>query len=114
MDHEGVDPARLTALGESAGGLLVAAAVNHAPGLFRSVVLKVPFVDVLNTMRDQSLPLTIHEYDEWGNPCDRPTFYSLFRLDPYVQLGLQPKLDTLPNMLGTQLVVAFADHSNTR
>ncbi|MCY4471889.1 MAG: S9 family peptidase [Kistimonas sp.] len=65
---------RLLAEGGSAGGLLVAASLNRAPELFAGAVLNVPFVDVLNTMLDPGLPLTVTEYDEWGDPAD-PAVY---------------------------------------
>lgn len=56
--------------GSSAGALLVAAALNQNPQLFGAVVLKFPFLDLVNTMMNPKLPLTVHEYDEWGNPRD--------------------------------------------
>lgn len=62
------DPDRVFAMGESAGGLLMGAVVNLRPDLFRGVVAGVPFVDVLTTMLDPTIPLTTNEYDEWGNP----------------------------------------------
>ena len=69
--------------GASAGGLLVGAAVNMRPDLFRVVVAEVPFVDVLNTMLDPSIPLTILEYEEWGNP-EKPEFYNYMKTySPY-------------------------------
>jgi len=61
-------PEKLVIGGGSAGGLLMGAVVNARPDLFRVVIAHVPFVDVLNTMLDPSIPLTVTEYDEWGNP----------------------------------------------
>ena len=66
---------RIVAMGGSAGGLLVGAAVNLAPALFSGVVAVVPFVDVINTMSDTSLPLTPPEWPEWGNPLESATDY---------------------------------------
>jgi oligopeptidase B len=72
--------------GASAGGLLMGAVVNLRPGLFRIVVSKVPFVDVINTMLDASLPLTVGEYEEWGNP-NKPDEYRYIRsYSPYDNL----------------------------
>lgn len=80
------DPRRIYAMGGSAGGLLVAGAVNQATSLFAAVVLQVPFVDVLNTMLDSQLPLTQQEYAEWGNPAT-PEYYSLIKsYSPYDNL----------------------------
>ena len=74
---------RLVINGGSAGGLLMGAVTNIRPELFRVVLADVPFVDVVNTMLDASLPLTVIEYDEWGNPND-PTAYSYIRsYSPY-------------------------------
>ncbi len=70
-------PDRLVAEGASAGGLLTGAIVNQAPDAFGGIVAGVPFVDVLTTMLDASLPLTVTEYDEWGNPEADPTAYDL-------------------------------------
>ncbi len=79
-------PAQLIIEGGSAGGLLVAAATNLRPDLFRAVVAEVPFVDVVNTMLDESLPLTVGEYLEWGNPKE-PHHYAVIRsYSPYDNL----------------------------
>ena len=74
---------RLVISGGSAGGLLMGAVTNMRPDLFRAVLADVPFVDVVNTMLDASLPLTVIEYDEWGNPAER-CFYNYIRsYSPY-------------------------------
>ncbi|HWG38110.1 MAG TPA: S9 family peptidase [Terriglobales bacterium] len=79
-------PARLAIQGGSAGGLLIGAVVNLRPELFRAAHLAVPFVDVMNTMCDASLPLTVGEYLEWGDPR-RPTAYAYMRsYSPYDNL----------------------------
>jgi len=72
-------PERLVARGGSAGGLLVGAVANMAPELFRAMVAEVPFVDCLNTMLDDTLPLTIIEWEEWGNPAADPQVYSVMK-----------------------------------
>ncbi|MEG0006780.1 MAG: prolyl oligopeptidase family serine peptidase [Aeromonas sp.] len=81
-----IDPARLFAMGGSAGGLLVAAALNQAPGRFAGAVLQVPFVDLLGTMNDPELPLTRQEYAEWGNPAAVANYAAMRRLSPYDNL----------------------------
>ncbi|HEX2219620.1 MAG TPA: S9 family peptidase [Gemmatimonadales bacterium] len=74
---------RLAINGGSAGGLLMGAVTNLRPDLFKAVVAEVPFVDVVNTMLDATLPLTVIEYDEWGNPND-PSYYEYIRsYSPY-------------------------------
>ncbi len=74
---------RLAIQGGSAGGLLVAATVNAEPELFRAAIAQVPFVDVINTMLDETLPLTTAEYLEWGDPRDERDFEYLTRYSPY-------------------------------
>jgi oligopeptidase B len=77
-------PDRLVARGGSAGGLLMGAVANLAPELFRAVVAEVPFVDCLTTIMDESLPLTVTEWDEWGNPVEDPGIYSVMKsYSPY-------------------------------
>ena len=76
-------PDRLVIQGGSAGGLLVGAVTNMRPDLFKAVVSQVPFVDVINTMLDASLPLTTSEYLEWGNPNEKPAFDYMMRYSPY-------------------------------
>jgi oligopeptidase B len=72
--------------GGSAGGLLVGAVVNMRPELFGAVHAAVPFVDVMNTMMDASLPLTIGEYLEWGNPNEEPAYRYMRSYSPYDNL----------------------------
>ncbi|CAI9278697.1 unnamed protein product [Lactuca saligna] len=74
---------QLGAIGHSAGGFLVAAAINMNPELFRAVILKVPFVDVCNTLLDPSLPLTLLDYEEFGNPQKELDFNLIMKYSPY-------------------------------
>src|SRR5207248_10921211 len=74
---------RLVIQGASAGGLLMGAVTNMRPDLFKAVIAQVPFVDVLNTMLDATLPLTTSEYIEWGNPNDKPAFDYMKTYSPY-------------------------------
>ncbi len=73
----------LVIVGGSAGGMLIGAVINERPELFRAAVAHVPFVDVINTMLDDSLPLTTIEYDEWGNPNDEEYFKYMMSYSPY-------------------------------
>lgn len=77
-------PEKLVAMGGSAGGLLVGAVANLAPELFAGIVARVPFVDPLTTILDPSLPLTVTEWDEWGNPLrDRDVYFYMKSYSPY-------------------------------
>jgi oligopeptidase B len=80
------DSSQLVVEGGSAGGLLMGAVTNMRPDLFRAVVADVPFVDVINTMLDESLPLTTGEYEEWGNPADKEYFDYMYGYSPYDNL----------------------------
>jgi oligopeptidase B len=86
---------KLVIEGGSAGGLLMGAVTNMRPDLFKAVIAKVPFVDVMNTMLDESLPLTVTEFEEWGNPKEKPAFDYMITYSPYD--NIQPK--PYPNML---------------
>lgn len=76
-------PKHVYAMGGSAGGLLMGAVVNMAPELYRGVVSQVPFVDVVTTMLDASIPLTTGEYEEWGDPADKEVYFRLKSYSPY-------------------------------
>jgi oligopeptidase B len=84
------DPRRVFAMGGSAGGLLMGAVANMAPGDYKGIIAHVPFVDVVTTMLDESIPLTTNEFDEWGNPAaDRATYDHLLSYSPYDQVSKQ-------------------------
>ncbi|HEI8912289.1 TPA: S9 family peptidase [Proteus mirabilis] len=76
-------PKHVYVMGGSAGGLLMGAVINMAPELYRGVVAQVPFVDVLTTMLDASIPLTTGEYEEWGDPADKDVYFRLKSYSPY-------------------------------
>jgi oligopeptidase B len=86
---------RLVVEGASAGGLLMGAVTNMRPDLFKAVVNKVPFVDVINTQLDESLPLTVGEFEEWGNPKEKPAFDYMFSYSPYDNLQAKSYPDLL-------------------
>lgn len=90
-------PERLFATGGSAGGLLMGAVTNMRPELFRGVVAHVPFVDVVTTMLDASIPLTTFEFDEWGNPAERESYEYMLSYSPYDQVEAK----AYPNLLVT-------------
>jgi oligopeptidase B len=88
--HRYTSPQRLIIEGGSAGGLLMGAVANLRPDLFRIVISHVPFIDVLNTMLDASLPLTVGEYEEWGNPQVADDYFYMKTYCPYTNLERKP------------------------
>ncbi len=91
------DPARVFARGGSAGGLLMGAIANLAPQDYKALVAHVPFVDVVTTMLDESIPLTTNEYDEWGDPNERAAYDYMLTYSPYDNVTRQ----AYPSMLVT-------------
>jgi oligopeptidase B len=87
----------LYAMGGSAGGLLMGAVINMNPELFNGVIAAVPFVDVVSTMLDESIPLTTNEFDEWGNPKDETYYKYMLSYSPYDNI----KAQSYPNLLIT-------------
>ena len=83
MSEKFTSPERLFAMGRSAGGLLMGAVSNMRPDLFKGIVAEVPFVDVITTMLDSSIPLTTGEYDEWGDPNQRESYDYMLSYSPY-------------------------------
>lgn len=88
---------KVFAVGESAGGLLIAAVINQAPQLYKACAAHVPFVDMVTSMLDDSLPLTSGEYDEWGNPNHQGCFNYMLSYSPYDQV----KAQAYPHLLVT-------------
>ena len=88
---------KVFAMGGSAGGLLMGAVINQAGHLYKGVVAAVPFVDIVTTMLDESIPLTTGEYDEWGNPNEKQYYDYMLSYSPYDQV----KQQDYPNMLVT-------------
>ncbi len=86
---------RLAIEGRSAGGLLMGAVLNMRPDLFHAALVGVPFVDVMNTMLDETLPLTVGEFEEWGNPKEKPAFDYMMTYSPYDNIDAKK----YPNML---------------
>jgi oligopeptidase B len=97
IDKKYTSAGHLYALGGSAGGLLMGAVVNMAPETFNGVVAAVPWVDVVTTMLDESIPLTTGEFDEWGNPTNKAYYDYMLSYSPYDQV----KEQAYPNMLVT-------------
>ena len=91
------ESSRLAIRGGSAGGLLMGAVMNLRPELFAAVVAHVPFVDVVNTMLDETIPLTVGEFEEWGNPGEREFFDYILSYSPYDNVRPVP----YPNLLVT-------------
>jgi oligopeptidase B len=88
---------KLAAMGGSAGGLLMGAVSNMRPDLYQTIVAQVPFVDVINTMLDDTLPLTTGEYEEWGNPNEEEYYNYILSYSPYDNISAQD----YPNILVT-------------
>ncbi len=83
IDEKYTSSEKLFAKGGSAGGLLIGACINMKPNLYRGVIAAVPFVDVITTMLDESIPLTTGEFDEWGNPKDEQFYHYMKSYSPY-------------------------------
>jgi oligopeptidase B len=94
IDNKYTSPQHLYAEGGSAGGLLMGAIVNMAPSLYHGVIAQVPFVDVVTTMLDDTIPLTTGEYDEWGNPNVKKYYNYMLSYSPYDNVVAQD----YPNM----------------
>ncbi|MCU0362993.1 MAG: S9 family peptidase [Bacteroidales bacterium] len=97
IDEKYTSPGKLFAMGGSAGGLLMGAIVNMKPELYRGVVAAVPFVDVVSTMLDETIPLTTFEWDEWGDPRKKEYYDYMLSYSPYDQV----KAANYPNLLVT-------------
>ena len=97
IDQKYTSTDKLFAMGGSAGGLLMGVIANMRPDLYKGIIAQVPFVDVVTTMLDSSIPLTTSEYDEWGNPNDPEYYFYMKSYSPYDQVSAQD----YPNMLVT-------------
>ena len=97
IEHNYTSKQHLYAMGGSAGGLLMGAIINMNPELYNGVIAAVPFVDVVTTMLDDSIPLTTGEYDEWGNPNDKPYYDYMKSYSPYDNIEAK----AYPNLLVT-------------
>lgn len=97
IDQKFTAKGHLYAQGGSAGGLLMGAIINLAPELWNGVLAQVPFVDVVNTMLDESIPLTTNEFDEWGNPKNKEAYFYMKSYSPYENIEKK----AYPNMLVT-------------
>jgi oligopeptidase B len=97
IDEKYTSSKHLYAQGGSAGGLLMGAVINMAPQLWNGVIAQVPFVDVVNTMLDESIPLTTNEFDEWGNPKNKEAYFYMKSYSPYENVEKK----AYPNLLVT-------------
>jgi len=97
IDQKYTSNEHLYAQGGSAGGLLMGAIINMAPNLWNGVIAQVPFVDVVNTMLDETIPLTTNEYDEWGNPNNKEAYDYMKSYSPYENIEAKE----YPNLLVT-------------
>jgi len=97
IDQKYTSNEHLYAQGGSAGGLLMGAIINMAPSLWNGVIAQVPFVDVVNTMLDETIPLTTNEYDEWGNPNNKEAYDYMKSYSPYENIEAKE----YPNLLVT-------------
>ncbi len=97
VQQEYTSPAHLYAMGGSAGGLLMGAVINMRPDLFNGVIANVPFVDVVTTMLDETIPLTTGEFQEWGNPKDKEFYDYMLSYSPYDNVTAK----VYPNLLVT-------------
>ncbi|MBC7900137.1 MAG: prolyl oligopeptidase family serine peptidase, partial [Saprospiraceae bacterium] len=95
VDNKYTASDRLVIQGGSAGGLLMGGVVNMSPETFKAAIVQVPFVDVMNTMLDASLPLTTEEWIEWGNPNEKKAWDYMIQYSPYENI----KAQKYPNML---------------
>lgn len=97
ISHHFAHKEKLFAMGGSAGGLLMGAVINQAPELYKGVVAAVPFVDVVTTMLDETIPLTTGEFEEWGNPKNKDSYDYMLSYSPYDNVEAK----SYPNMLVT-------------
>ncbi|MFQ6612843.1 MAG: S9 family peptidase [Fidelibacterota bacterium] len=97
ISQQFTSPEHLFCMGGSAGGLLIGAVINYRPDLFKGAVAAVPFVDVVTTMLDESIPLTTNEFDEWGNPKEKEYYDYMLSYSPYDNVTAQD----YPNLLVT-------------
>ncbi len=97
IDQKYTSPEHLYAQGGSAGGLLMGAVTNMAPDMWNGIISQVPFVDVVNTMLDETIPLTTNEYDEWGNPNNKEAYFYMKSYSPYENIERK----NYPNILLT-------------